>query len=261
MSKNSCPLCRQQMHDPRTIFRNECLSSSFLQGKFLLEPLKDEWGVVQCNVKCKSLFGVTRLTMYSDDSGLPLLEARRLSTSTMFAPEYGIFANDQKVASLSANMLGTVWTLKAGKKELLCVQYSLNRAWMKGPRKMKLLCPAVDMDGKPIIQHRPRGKKGSLSNLITAPNVPFGFDTFNNRAPQWDENLASYCLNFGGRVRLASVKNFQIMFDHKDWESETLVQFGRIGKNHFNLDVQFPFSPLQAFAVSVSSYYEKLGVE
>merc|ERR1712216_892230 len=47
LSKSSCPLCRQEMHDPRTIFREAFLSSDDLRSTFLSRPVKCEWGVVQ----------------------------------------------------------------------------------------------------------------------------------------------------------------------------------------------------------------------
>lgn len=32
-----------------------------------------------------------------------------------------------------------------------------------------------------------------------------------NKPPKWNERLGAYCLNFGGRVTQASVKNFQLV--------------------------------------------------
>lgn len=32
-----------------------------------------------------------------------------------------------------------------------------------------------------------------------------------NRQPKWNEQLQAFCLNFGGRVTEASVKNFQLV--------------------------------------------------
>ena len=38
----------------------------------------------------------------------------------------------------------------------------------------------------------------------------------------------------------ASVKNFQLVDQHDD--SKIYMQFGRVGKDIFNMDVAFPFS-------------------
>lgn len=32
-----------------------------------------------------------------------------------------------------------------------------------------------------------------------------------NKPPKWNEELGAYCLNFNGRVTVASVKNFQLV--------------------------------------------------
>ena len=39
------------------------------------------------------------------------------------------------------------------------------------------------------------------------------------------------------------------------------MQFGRVGDAVFNLDFQYPFSPLQAFAVCLSSFDYKIACE
>lgn len=254
------------MYDPRTIFREAFLLSPEMRRTFLTKPVKEEWGVVQCVVDAESRFGSTRLLMRSQETGKTLLEARRTSSSSIFAPEYGLFVNDQRVATLSSNLMGTTWSLKAQDKEdLLCIQYSINRAWLKEPRKMRLLAPGITQEGEQVIHHHPMGKTGSLASILNSGSgVPGGLEVFQNRFPHWNEEMEAYCLNFGGRVRLASVKNFQVMHGNEhpeNAESETLIQFGRVDKDKFHLDVQFPFSPLQAFAACVSSYYGKLGVE
>ena len=65
-------------------------------------------------------------------------------------------------------------------------------------------------------------------------------------------------LNFNGRVDKASVKNFQLINKEDD---EKIMQFGRIGNNDFHLDVKWPMSLYQAFAVALSSFDSKLGCD
>jgi hypothetical protein len=265
MAKTSCPLCRQPLFDSRTIFREAFLSCADQKGRFLSEPVKEEWGVMQCAVRSVTQFGLTRLQMVSEETGKVLLEARRTSTSSFVGPEYGIFADHERCGSLSSNLMGTTWNLKSQNEELLCIQYSVNRAWNKEPRKMRLLAPGITESGEQVIHHCPRSRQGSLAGIMaSSTGVPHGIDAFQNRFPHWNEEMGAFCLNFGGRVQLASVKNFQIMHGNEhpeNPESDTLIQFGRVDEDSFNLDVQFPFSPLQAFAACVSSYYGKILVE
>ena len=39
------------------------------------------------------------------------------------------------------------------------------------------------------------------------------------------------------------------------------MQFGRIDKEAFNVDFQWPISPIQAFAIALSSFDNKLACE
>ena len=41
---------------------------------------------------------------------------------------------------------------------------------------------------------------------------------FRNKSPRWNERLKSYALNFGGRVKQASIKNFILIDDSFDLE-------------------------------------------
>lgn len=71
--------------------------------------------------------------------------------------------------------------------------------------------------------------------------------------------VGAYVLNFNGRVTMASVKNFQLVTPED--EETVLLQFGRTEKERFSMDFQWPLSPLQAFAITLSSFDYKLGVE
>merc|ERR1711870_95645 len=84
-------------------------------------------------------------------------------------------------------------------------------------------------------------------------------DTFQNRQPKWNDQIGAYVLNFNKRVTEASVKNFQLI---SSTDPETVsLQFGRVGKEVFNLDFRYPISPFQAFAMCLSSFDYKLGCE
>ena len=70
-----------------------------------------------------------------------------------------------------------------------------------------------------------------------------------NLKPHWSNKLNCYCLNFYGRVKKASAKNFQIIIPED--EDNILLQHGKVNKNEFNIDYREPFSPILAFAVSL----------
>lgn len=95
-----------------------------------------------------------------------------------------------------------------------------------------------------------------------------------NKPPRWHEQLQCWCLNFRGRVTVASVKNFQLIAatqpaagaptpsqppasDH----DKIILQFGKVGKDMFTMDYRYPLSAFQAFAICLSSFDTKLACE
>ena len=80
-----------------------------------------------------------------------------------------------------------------------------------------------------------------------------------NKQPLWSEAVGAYVLNFYGRVTMASVKNFQLVCPED--QSTVLLQFGRTDKDSFNMDLRWPLSPMQAFAITLSSFDNKFGCD
>ena len=87
---------------------------------------------------------------------------------------------------------------------------------------------------------------------------------FVTKSPTLDDS-GKRKLDFNGRVTLPSVKNFQLVphslspDDHYTTSSSSssdsvTMQFGRVGKDGFNLDYQAPLSGLQAFGVAISVF-------
>jgi hypothetical protein len=56
---------------------------------------------------------------------------------------------------------------------------------------------------------------------------------------------------------MASVKNFQLI-NSEDPSMGNILQFGRVADDMFTMDFQWPLSPFQAFAISLSSCDTKL---
>jgi len=90
-----------------------------------------------------------------------------------------------------------------------------------------------------------------------SPPGDFGLLALQNRPPWWNVELGSFVLNFGGRVSVASVKNFQLC-DRSD-QDYIMLQFGRIeGRHSFTMDLQYPLTAVQAFAIAISSLQSKI---
>lgn len=95
-----------------------------------------------------------------------------------------------------------------------------------------------------------------------------------NKAPRWHEQLQCWCLNFRGRVTVASVKNFQLIAATQPAagaptpsqpappeHDKIILQFGKVGKDMFTMDYRYPLSAFQAFAICLSSFDTKLACE
>jgi tubby-related protein 1 len=124
----------------------------------------------------------------------------------------------------------------------------------KGPCACDVHIPKVHEDGQsqafqPRTSHSDdqdsileKFRMGSTENIIELNNV----------RPKWNRVVEAYVLNFNGRVTMASVKNFQISI--KGGDDTVLLQFGKVGKDTFNVDMRYPMTPFQAFGICLSCF-------
>ena len=139
---------------------------------------------------------------------------------------------------------------------------------------------AVEEGGK-----APTQTEFPLSSLDSFPSIPFfrsksaRIDTasqsstqkedrlvLKNKSPRWHEQLQCWCLNFRGRVTVASVKNFQLVASDDNGSGsqendKVILQFGNIGKDLFTMDYRYPISAFQAFSICLSSFDTKIACE
>ncbi|MBA0831349.1 hypothetical protein Goarm_015822 [Gossypium armourianum] len=127
------------------------------------------------------------------------------------------------------------------------------------------LSPLISSKGKEPVTNP------SSPTLPATPLHPLGSGeplTLKNKAPRWHEQLQCWCLNFKGRVTVASVKNFQLVAavepSHNvspEEQEKVILQFGKIGKDIFTMDYRYPLSAFQAFAICLSSFDTKPACE
>ncbi|XP_038980555.1 tubby-like F-box protein 11 isoform X2 [Phoenix dactylifera] len=157
---------------------------------------------------------------------------------------------------------------------------------LRGPRRMQCV-----MDSIPASAIEPGGVAPTpteflLSSLDSFPSIPFfksksfrsenlsgplsgqkeGKLVLKNKAPRWHEQLQCWCLNFRGRVTVASVKNFQLVASEENGPAgqehdKVILQFGKVGKDLFTMDYRYPISAFQAFAICLSSFDTKIACE
>ncbi|GBF90909.1 hypothetical protein Rsub_03764 [Raphidocelis subcapitata] len=159
------------------------------------------------------------------------------------------------------------------RRELAAVAYEPNILGTKGPRKMLVAVPAappapaagITSSSSSSSPRAPNPAAPLLDRLKAhagdpAPQPPAGLLVLRNRTPRWNEAMRAFCLNFGGRVTVASVKNFQLSPDDEPG-TPVLLQFGKIGEETFTCDFRWPLTALQAFAICLSSFDSKLACE
>ncbi|TQD95550.1 hypothetical protein C1H46_018843 [Malus baccata] len=197
--------------------------------------------------------------------------------------------------------------LPTGSYNIAQVSYELNVLGTRGPRRMHCTMhsiPAASLEPGGIVPGQPEILQRSLedsfrsisfsksivdssefssarfSDIVGAHCEEDGKERpliLRNKAPRWHEQLQCWCLNFRGRVTVASVKNFQLIAaappsagaptpsqppqptssDH----DKVILQFGKVGKDMFTMDYRYPLSAFQAFAICLSSFDTKLACE
>lgn len=148
--------------------------------------------------------------------------------------------------------------VSAGNYEMGQVSYKFNLLKSRGPRRMKccLQCPPEQQDT--IGDFKPKARCDNMGSFVV----------LQNKAPRWHEHLQCWCLNFHGRVTVASVKNFQLVASVDPsqlgsvGDGETvLLQFGKVGDDIFTMDYRQPLSAFQAFAICLTSFGTKFACE
>ncbi|MBA0841254.1 hypothetical protein Goarm_003755, partial [Gossypium armourianum] len=160
------------------------------------------------------------------------------------------------------------------------ISYELNLLGSRGPRRMQCnmntipatsiapggLDPTTQAELHPY-QSTPSSflsKSASMENSVS--DQKNGGLVLINKAPRWHEQLQCWCLNFHGRVTIASVKNFQLVASPENEPAgpeheKIILQFGKVGKDLFTMDYRYPISAFQAFAICLSSFETRIACE
>ncbi|KAK7331664.1 hypothetical protein VNO80_28401 [Phaseolus coccineus] len=193
----------------------------------------------------------------------------------------------------------------SGSYNIAQVTYELNVLGTRGPRKMHCVMhsiPASALDAGGTVPGQPellpRALEDSFRSISFSKSLDRSFEfsssrfseigescledddgkmrplVLKNKPPRWHEQLQCWCLNFRGRVTVASVKNFQLIAATQPAagaptpsqpappeHDKIILQFGKVGKDMFTMDYRYPLSAFQAFAICLSSFDTKLACE
>ncbi|KAG6418756.1 hypothetical protein SASPL_120961 [Salvia splendens] len=230
----------------------------------------------------------------SNDNGKFLLAARRCRRPTYTDYIISLNAGDvsktssNNIGKLRSNFLGTKFTIFDAQPPNAGAKVTKSRS-TRGPRRMQCV-----MDAIPVAAIEPGGIAPTQTafipgNFDSFPSLPFfrskstRSDSFQsgpistpkdemlvlkNKTPRWHDQLQCWCLNFNGRVTVASVKNFQLVASlengaggQEQQHENVILQFGKVGKDIFTMDYQYPISAFQAFAICLSSFDTKIACE
>jgi hypothetical protein len=255
---------------------------------FLHNPMPKTGGMLQCRI-VRDRSGITnklqpKYTIESD-SGVFLMCAQKQAHNK--TPNYAISmakgqigkGTDAFLGKLRSDVCGLQWmaygpglnpskadlkskeapAIQLVRDELVAVQYSAS-FWgskPKGPRKMTMTIPRVQPNGERLVCRTLNPATEGLLALTAGQSQLV--ESFGNKSPKWNDTIGAYVLNFNKRVTEASVKNFQLTSSS---DPDTVyLQFGKVGKDAFNVDFRHPISPFQAFAICLTAFDYKLGCE
>lgn len=140
------------------------------------------------------------------------------------------------------------------------VTYNSNLLKSRVPRKLMCLMKGVNQNN--LNKDDDHNTKMKKQETMTTSSSRYNNIVMKNKVPRWHEQTKCWCLNFQGRVTIASVKNFQLvmtMDQNQPGGGEPVVlQFGKVGEDTFTMDYKQPLSAFQAFAICLTSFGVKL---
>lgn len=283
----SRPEAQQQTPGPARAFPGgSAMIDTSDRKAFLMRP-GPPGAMVQCYIQRRKT-GMARLfptyEIYLKDGDQFLLAARKRKKNktsnylmSLDKDDLGRHTNSF-FGKLRSNFIGTEFALfdkgvnpekleaeqKAGsnvqvRQEMATVLYKQNVLGSRGPRKMKVMVPTVSEQGQRKVL-RPTSASETMLERYKAAKNDNDVQILKNKQPKWNDQVGAYVLNFNGRVTRASVKNFQLCNMARDPDS-VIMQFGRVGKDAFTMDYQWPLCGLQAFGIALSSFDYKIACE
>ena len=133
------------------------------------------------------------------------------------------------------------------RREMLFVSF-VNSLRNRNPGAMEVVVPGVDAAGD-AVPIRPSVGKDGIQELLKKNDLT-SIVPLKNREPKWNAESQMYQLDFRGRATHASCKNMQLT--RRDGEgNDAQLLMGKVDENKFNVDFQYPFSALQAFAFAL----------
>jgi tubby and related proteins len=127
------------------------------------------------------------------------------------------------------------------------------------PNAMKVHIPHKRITNDAIVDDDlPYHKLEAAENGLLAMVDKSGpdYSRLETRKPIWSDDLEAWTMDFHGRVKLASKKNFLLVSENAP--DEVIMLFGKVSKTHFSLDFKAPMTVMQAFCIALTSFADKM---
>lgn len=204
-----------------------------------------------------------RYVLFDDATLVPLLDGR------IVTEESGVFVHiysgigDEKLPSrgpaftMTADAQKTHWRLCHCRCEhcmyrlshLLCGQLGGQTLAVMSHSKenvgpcvalcMDVAIPQVNEDNTSVVWC-PLNRTGAYDSRIEMTTL----------RPKWDKKAGSLVMDFKGRIEAASAKNFQLCLDDR-----AVLVYGKLKSGDFRLEFEHPLSPIQAFAIALTTQF------
>eukprot|EP00949_MAST-11_sp_MAST-11-sp1_P004064 g4064.t1 len=130
------------------------------------------------------------------------------------------------------------------------------------PNSMTIVVPRwpsdFDPNGPAPRAHAEVKCKRNLASKYSGRKYRDVVNRLRTRKPIWSEDLEAWTMDFHGRVKVASKKNFLLVSEDDD--EKVILLFGKVTKSFFSLDFGPPMTATQAITVALSSFADKLMV-
>lgn len=224
---------------------------------------------LQCTIRRdKSTFSkrfYTEYTLQISENFQLLAIAKRLpyhcnsTYAISLQPNHFEVADEQCIGQLRSNFWGSLFEIhevcsnRANPKLVATVKYESSCCQPSGPRRM-----SAD-----VINSHSRPEEVLSGSGVSALGVDSNVTELVNKQPRYDEARKAYVMKFGHRVKRSSVKNFILVKKDEGQKvkipvTQNMLLFGKCNKEMFNMDISHPLTPMQAFAIALTSVDSKL---
>ncbi|URE27595.1 tubby-like F-box protein [Musa troglodytarum] len=257
--------------------------------------------VLACAAVCRWWRGITKEVVDSPEQcgritfPLSLKQVRSNFLGTKFMVSDSQCPHDAPVSSSSIRSNPRTPTRHpAGNYDVATISYEFNVLRTRGPRRMQCTMHSIPASSvreaggvavptgslRSVDERQPLWGSPAAEDKESARGFPSDGPTgsarttgqpliLKNKSPGWHEQLQCWCLDFKGRVTVASVKNFQLAaagdpsfgVSLAEQQEKVILQFGKIGKDIFTMDYRYPLSAFQAFAICLTTFDTKPACE